>query len=593
MSQKSKHLILNSDIRTWKFDRDVVFLGKWCLQRANKTVWEKMKAEISPPLGNSKEDIEHLFREAREIEANLFPHLSLILNDYHKVEFDERYWKILTGHWLRQIIEMLTNRINSIKRCYEIFEIQSVTLLEIDKDSLAGTTYLDSILKAEDNSWNDYIYLQIIKKIIKKEIKIDFVSEKISRNALPSEDEKRIKVPLKQKIYLGARTIASRFIRSTDALIINSYLPLNREFILEILLGQFPQWHIPHKIETSLDANHNLRKQLGDNLSAKCENPVEKVVASLIFELMPKSYLEAYSEIRDISRKQIWPKNPKFIFTSNNFAGDEIFKTWVAEKVIEGKKYFVGQHGSNYGTNKYFSPTIEEETADKFLTWGWRHNNLKYEPGFVFKNATLEKYKSKPTGELLVVQVTHSLRINIWEQAHKFDEYLDDQIKFLENLRKEIKYSSRVRLHPSYRNVYDEIEFKFREHDQKLEIDFGDNPIRESWKNSRLVVHCYDSTGMLETLSANIPTLAFWSDTLAHLSDNSLPFYKKLIDAGILHESPVSISEKINEVWDEVNKWWDSPKVQSARIAFCHEYARSSKKPARDLRNILLKLYKS
>ena len=69
MSKRSKHLILNSDIRTWKLDQEVVFLGRWCLQRKNKKVWQNMKYEISPPLGFSKEDSEILLKEAREIEA--------------------------------------------------------------------------------------------------------------------------------------------------------------------------------------------------------------------------------------------------------------------------------------------------------------------------------------------------------------------------------------------------------------------------------------------------------------------------------------------------------------------------------------------
>ena len=44
--------------------------------------------------------------------------------------------------------------------------------------------------------------------------------------------------------------------------------------------------------------------------------------------------------------------NPEFIFTSNNFHTDEIFKLWSAIKVERGTKYYIGQHGNNYFIKK-------------------------------------------------------------------------------------------------------------------------------------------------------------------------------------------------------------------------------------------------
>ena len=43
-----------------------------------------------------------------------------------------------------------------------------------------------------------------------------------------------------------------------------------------------------------------------------------------------------------------------------------------------------------------------------------------------------------------------------------------------------------------------------------------------------------------------------------------------------------------NEVWENVDEWWVSYEVQNARRMFCEEYARSSRKPIRDLRKLLL-----
>ena len=52
----------------------------------------------------------------------------------------------------------------------------------------------------------------------------------------------------------------------------------------------------------------------------------------------------------------------------------------------KGTPYIIGQHGNNYGTRKWEHPSIEEEPADKFITWGSSDTGLHQSvPGFIFK----------------------------------------------------------------------------------------------------------------------------------------------------------------------------------------------------------------
>jgi len=124
--------------------------------------------------------------------------------------------------------------------------------------------------------------------------------------------------------------------------------------------------------------------------------------------------------------------------------------------------------------------------------------------------------------------------------------------------------------------------------DPKIKIDFGARPIRDLWPESRIVVHSYDSTGLLETLEANIPTIAFWQNGLDHLVQEAIPLYMHLLDVGIVHLTPESAANRVNEIWHDVDSWWWSHEVQIARTEFCSQYARSSRKPIRELKNILL-----
>ena len=108
-------------------------------------------------------------------------------------------------------------------------------------------------------------------------------------------------------------------------------------------------------------------------------------------------------------------------------------------------------------------------------------------------------------------------------------------------------------------------------------------PIFRQFAKSRLVVHTYDSTGMLETLAGNIPTVAFWPMGLSHLTDEARADYAALISANIVHPTPEGAANHINFVIQDVDKWWSSSSVQKARADFVAKYSRLSATPVREL----------
>ena len=86
----------------------------------------------------------------------------------------------------------------------------------------------------------------------------------------------------------------------------------------------------------------------------------------------------------------ILPKNPNFIFNSNDYVENELFKIYCANK-INSSKYIIGQHGCNYGSARYQNDQIFIfKTVDKFITWGWKENE-KTERGFLFPKLTPTK----------------------------------------------------------------------------------------------------------------------------------------------------------------------------------------------------------
>ena len=102
-----------------------------------------------------------------------------------------------------------------------------------------------------------------------------------------------------------------------------------------------------------------------------------------------------------------------------------------------------------------------------------------------------------------------------------------------------------------------------------------------------MIVHTYDSTGLLETLSMNLPTIAFWCHGFEHLVDDAIPYYKMLVDVGILHFSAFSAARKIDLIWPDISEWWAQSDVQEARMKFCDQFARTRSQKSKHIKSFL------
>ena len=63
-----------------------------------------------------------------------------------------------------------------------------------------------------------------------------------------------------------------------------------------------------------------------------------------------------------------------------------------------------------------------------------------------------------------------------------------------------------------------------------------------------------------------------------------------LEDAEILFYTAEEAARKVNEVSSNIDEWWFSDKVQSARKQFCQQYAYTSKDWEQEWCNFLLRL---
>lgn len=592
MKYQKQFLITTADERTWKSEKPILFLGEWCRLYKRKHLWQKMNARVAEPYGLDPSEKDADFIEIKKLEEILFPEICSLLNQHHKMKQNERFWSIVIGHWFQSVLKLLINRVKTIEQCFQKEEISHTNVFNSEYASLSVPDLESALMSFNDDQWNNVLYGRIIKLIYKSNVSVNFLSNE--KNYIYQGLKFRAYTEnnsLKNKITKYAnqayKKLSNKFIKNEDAFIINSYLPPIEEFKLEIALGQFPQRWKTLTTEINLKPNKKLRKKMEIKFQKKSDNKLENILRVLFFELLPVYYLEGLPNLYKIINLQPWPTSPKFIFTSNNFYRDEIFKLWTATKIVSGSKYYVGQHGNNYYTKKNMLQRIEEKTADAFITWGWSNGLPNYKPGFIFTTAGQKSSNYNPNGQLLLVETSQSLRLQTSDSAVEHIKYFDDQKKFLNFLSTNPKQKIIIRLNGLQNSRrFDEVA-RWHDFDKKLKIDLGKTAIKNLIKNSRLVVHSYDSTGILETLSNNIPTLAFWQNNFEHLCEKVKPKYQLLVDAGILHLSAESASNKVNEVWDDIDAWWKQNFIQETRKSFCNSFAKDCINPTKSMISIL------
>jgi putative transferase (TIGR04331 family) len=592
--ESSYHLVATADENTWIGSGKILFLGKWCLQYRRKQYWSHLNYTVAKPYGmdKSKKDLD--YTRVLNAEEKIFPALVDILNEFHGTNHTHRYWKILLGHWLRRAVDTLLNRWATLKVCIDTYPIASVSVYGEEKVLVEPYDTAEAIWWFNENCWNVEITKRILDIIAPS---IHQITVDPSENRRPDGEIRDCVVKMRNS-FIGFsknaavnvyRLLSHGLMRETDAFIIGSYLPKSESIKLQIALAQFPQiWHLPRP-ERLARPNLKLRDDFANRLSKIGGDEFEKILQRILFCIFPVCYLEGFNFLRNQVDRLRFPKKPKFIYTCNSFDTDEVFKVWTAQMVNNGYRYIVGQHGNNYGTmGRNLNPTNEEVTCDRFLTWGWKDGLQQHVSAFIFKLAGIPEERHRVGEKLLLIEACPNHRCTTWDCIEEFETYFEDQKRFINNLGSVQKQKLIVRLHSEFQKKAGAEDLRWVEFDESIRVDRGVAPSNNLIKESKLVVHSYDSTGILETLRLNIPTVAFWQSGFDHLRESARPFYQELVNVGIVHFSPESAAIHVTQVWSDVNKWWHSESVQLARLRFCDRYARTVLMPIADLKSCLL-----
>lgn len=585
-----RHLVTTSDERSWGIGGPLLFLGEWCRLYDKAKHWSGLDAIVAEPFIFPAKDKKLHIDYVQEMCGILLREMTVALNEFHGVSHSQRYWDILLGYWLQRYVAVSFNRYYSIKQVMDRYKVKSTSVLALEKYTLATDDSGTFLGACNDPLWNHIFYKHVLLHLGGCEL--EYVS--LDGGGVDDIGFCPKKAPTKRKIFYKQgmqfiKHLLLLFKRKNDALILNTYLPRWLELMLNLSLGQCPQlWQSPSIQPTPL----NIEMRNNFRIKSDGYTDFEKFVRELLSNALPICYLEGYSKLCNQAESLPWPTNPKFIFTSNNFDTDEIFKAWTAKKIEQKIPYYVGQHGGQYGTNMYIGNEKWplRQSVDNFITWGWENNKTNEIPAFIFKTAGKKQRQKSVIGDLLLMEVYQQSLCNPFDTYYEHGVYCEEQFKFVNALPTKIRKKLKVRLHDAWINTSWHDDKRWADFDSSVRIDPGVIPVERAISHSRLVVHSYDSTGILETLSLNIPTVCFWHGGLEnHLLPEAKPYYELLRGVGIIADSPKQAAETVALYWDDIDKWWGSEEVQYVRILFCEQYAKSVNNPVTNLKDLLCK----
>jgi len=472
--------------------------------------------------------------------------LSIILNEIHGVKLSKRSWKIIIGPWTNYFTTICWNRFYKIKKILSVSNLDSSVIFECPNSLLAMENNLHMSKLCNDDDWNSILYSKVLlflkpnQKYKKINCNINVANSFIKKSFI--------------KIFLSK--FLSFFMKSTDALIIGSYLPFKEMLRLHFHLKQFPQLYSysNKNYYKSSFSQKKIRKKI--ILNEKRSNNFEIFLSRIIPIYFPKCHLEYFSSLKKDVNNYHFPKSPKFIFTSNNYEFDEIFKLFTALQIKNKTKYIIGQHGNiSWTENKFFNKIY---AADNYLNWG-KGGFGKSQDGFNFKLVNHGFFYDK-SGPILILDSPYGSNNKVYdriEQNFIKENLLYELLTLLEN--KSIT-NVVLKLHSSWKqrdaNYVVKLKFTF----PNLRIEKNDTKIFSLMKEARCVIHTYDSTGILESMSFNIPTFCIWPDKLNNIQKKFHKFYVNLEKNKILYFDSVKLVETISKHYHHLDRWWLSKK---------------------------------
>ena len=166
-------LITTSDQSRLEKNKEILFLGTWCVKEKYKSLWSKLDYQILNHHWDDPYQMEKDSRKIDDIYEKILDQLVLWLNNYHSLDWTNREWRIVIGPWLHKFIEISFDRWRSIESSNEKFDIKETVIANVNLEDIYTKSFSDLSKKSKTKDWNRNFYDLIIKYLDRIPYRID------------------------------------------------------------------------------------------------------------------------------------------------------------------------------------------------------------------------------------------------------------------------------------------------------------------------------------------------------------------------------------------------------------------------------------
>lgn len=530
------------------------------------------------------EEVPAILRYLDDVYERSLKVLSAKLNHLHGMDHDERYWRILTGTWLKQHIHMLYDRYLHVSAALSSYPDLSTVYLDESSFQTPGTT-IDYIELLKGDLYN----LQIFTKIMRR-LNREFPKLKADLNRYVYSQVSVHKPPLNRALTFFKKQLASRIsaIGPMKRKIVyhNAYFPRDVQILLLLKTKlRLSPFYYPNVDFRDTPCSRGMRDVLKD-LSFG-ENEFEKMLFDFISEEIPLVFVEKYRQTaEEIDR--LYPFNPKAVMSATSWHYNDFFKLWAASRSEKGALLVGLQHGGGYGILDYWLQERQElAVVDRYYSWGWSRDTGGIRARVKPLTPTKLVGRRRRSGSLKTRNILYDL--TTWSRylvqfpvtTDYWRLYYRDIAVFSNALSE--KVIPHLILRPHREDMGWELVRRLEDiFPPGARIETWDVPFIESLESSSLFLcgHPTYCTTFIEALQIDKPTILFYDP---HASANALTpeareSFALLSRAGILFENPLDAAKQVNSVHEHVDEWWAEKECRGAVAGFIEGFARVSKR---------------
>lgn len=564
MKKKNYKNLITTGLTELKANENDLFLGEWCFFN-NKFKNQKKNIQVLDYHLNKKNKLKKSHIYLSFLYKKILPAVSISLNTYHNTKKSKRYWEIIVGPTLVQLLSILWDRWHMISKAVREYKIYQVPVVNYSPEDFITQDFNDLFTKVSTHYWNNCIFSELIKNFRIKTFKIQKKKNYSKKRVFNYWSSDKI-----LKEFKSFKSNKCKFVFFDE-----NFSNYN---VLKFCLSE-KNYFIKHKIFSKKIKLHQKINNRNITIDFDAQNSFEKIIAKKIINFFPVSHLEGMNKIKSITNKL--NINCKYIFTVYGHVNNDFFKIWLAEQVeTKNSKLIIAHHGGTIEKKVNFNSW--DSISDILIGWEKRNkiskNYIQLNPNFLDKKKHKFKriYKFFLKKKILFFTTSSSLYTYRLE-----DRVLSSQIisslnlwkMFFNKLPIMLKNKIVIRNNPQFDpwDLNNQLNFFFK---KKVCSDTKD--IYDDIYGSEILINTSISTTFFQSMDSGIPTLLLLKEDLWNLSFNGRKIYNILKKNKIIFTDPKLMLNHLIIIHKEPQMWWNTKKILKVRNLFNNYFMRNS-----------------